>query len=62
MGIVLSASGAPPTPASEEVERLRREAFLLDGVTGLPVHPFEDPVRAARLEALEHFGVIYLQI
>ena len=62
IGIVLPPSGAPPAPASEEVERLRREAFLLDGITGLPVHPFEDPVRAARLEALEHFGVIYLQI
>src|SRR5262249_49643898 len=53
---------ASPGPAPEDVERLRREALIFDNVTGLPVHPFEDPSRAARLEALEHVGVIYLQI
>jgi EAL domain-containing protein (putative c-di-GMP-specific phosphodiesterase class I)/GGDEF domain-containing protein len=62
IGIVPPEGGVAPGPEAEEVERLRREALVFDGVTGLPVHPFEDPGRAARLEALEHVGVIYLQI
>ena len=53
---------APVQPGPEDVEQLRREAMIFDSVTGLPVHPFEDPSRSARLEALEHVGVIYLQI
>ena len=47
---------------SESVDRLRRERIVYDGVTGLPVHPFEDPQRAASVERIEHLGVIYLQI
>jgi EAL domain-containing protein (putative c-di-GMP-specific phosphodiesterase class I) len=48
--------------ATEAVERLRRDRILYDVVTGLPVHPFEDPERAASIERIEHLGVIYLQI
>jgi len=43
------------------IGRLRQERIVYDGVTGLPVHPFEDPERAPR-ERIEHIGVIYLQI
>ena len=27
------------------IEKLRQERLVYDGVTGLPVHPFEDPAR-----------------
>ena len=53
---------AEPVASLETIERLRRERFLFDGVTGLPVHPFEDPARADSLERVEHLGVVYLQI
>lgn len=46
----------------EAITRLRQERIVYDGVTGLPVHPFEDPQRAGMLERVEHLGVIYLQI
>jgi EAL domain-containing protein (putative c-di-GMP-specific phosphodiesterase class I) len=44
------------------VERLRQERMVYDGVTGLPLHPFEDPDRASAIERIERLGVIYLQI
>lgn len=49
-------------PAATAVGRLRQERIVYDGVTGLPVHPFEDPGRASFVERIEHIGVIYLQI
>ncbi|MGH9366456.1 MAG: EAL domain-containing protein [Thermoanaerobaculia bacterium] len=56
----------PPSPAADpagkSVERLRQERLVYDGVTGLPLHPFEEPDRAASIERIERLGVIYLQI
>lgn len=52
----LPDSSAP----SEEISRLRRDRVIYDGVTGLPIHPFDDPQRAH--ERIERMGVIYLQI
>jgi EAL domain-containing protein (putative c-di-GMP-specific phosphodiesterase class I)/GGDEF domain-containing protein len=52
----------PPLASVETIDRLRRELFLRDGVTGLPIHPFEDPERAAAIERIEWMGVLYLQI
>ena len=54
------AAGVPPE--LHLVGRLRQERIVYDGVTGLPVHPFEDPERASSVERIEHLGVIYLQI
>jgi EAL domain-containing protein (putative c-di-GMP-specific phosphodiesterase class I) len=48
------ASGA------EALEELRRDRIFYDGVTGLPIHPFETPERID--ERIEHLGVIYLQV
>ena len=48
------ASGA------EGLEELRRARIFYDGVTGLPIHPFETPERID--ERIDHLGVIYLQI
>jgi EAL domain-containing protein (putative c-di-GMP-specific phosphodiesterase class I) len=48
------ASGA------EALEELRHERIFYDGVTGLPIHPFETPERID--ERIEHLGVIYLQV
>ena len=48
--------GTPP-PA---IEDLRHERIVYDGVTGLPIHPFEAPERAEL--RIERLGVIYLQI
>jgi EAL domain-containing protein (putative c-di-GMP-specific phosphodiesterase class I) len=56
-------SGAHPEPDSgnsEALEELRRQRIFYDGVTGLPIHPFEAPERLD--ERIEHLGVIYLQI
>jgi EAL domain-containing protein (putative c-di-GMP-specific phosphodiesterase class I) len=54
---------APEAESPEQtVERLRRERMVYDGVTGLPVHPFEEPDRLSLIERIEHLGVIYLQI
>jgi EAL domain-containing protein (putative c-di-GMP-specific phosphodiesterase class I)/GGDEF domain-containing protein len=41
---------------------MRQERLVHDGITGLPVHPFEDPERASFVERIEHIGVIYVQI
>ncbi len=49
-------------PAGKTVDRLRQERLVYDGVTGLPLHPFEDPDRASAIERIERLGVIYLQI
>jgi EAL domain-containing protein (putative c-di-GMP-specific phosphodiesterase class I) len=53
---------APEDPAGKSVERLRQERLVYDGVTGLPLHPFEDPERVNAVERIERLGVIYLQI
>ena len=54
----------PPeaTASAEAIEKLRQERLVYDGVTGLPVHPFEDPARMSSVERIEYLGVIYLQI
>jgi EAL domain-containing protein (putative c-di-GMP-specific phosphodiesterase class I) len=49
-----------PEAMDETVARLRRDRVIYDGVTGLPIHPFDDPQRT--LERIPHLGVIYLQI
>jgi EAL domain-containing protein (putative c-di-GMP-specific phosphodiesterase class I) len=46
----------------QTIERLRRERLLYDDVTGLPIHPFEEPDRAGSVERIEHLGVLYIQI
>jgi EAL domain-containing protein (putative c-di-GMP-specific phosphodiesterase class I)/GGDEF domain-containing protein len=60
--LVASARTPEAETAAESVDRLRQERIVYDGVTGLPVHPFEDPERAALVERIEHLGVLYLQI
>jgi EAL domain-containing protein (putative c-di-GMP-specific phosphodiesterase class I) len=52
-------SGEPP---EKTVQRLRQERIVYDGVTGLPLHPFEEPERMSAIERIERLGVIYLQI
>ena len=47
----------PPVP--DELE-LRRERIVYDGITNLPIHPFETPERVD--ERIENLGVIYLQV
>jgi len=49
-----------PQSMDETIARLRRDRLIYDGVTGLPIHPFDDPDRAH--ERIPHLGVIYLQI
>lgn len=56
------APPAKPETAAETIDRLRQERIVYDGVTGLPVHPFEDPEHVHLTERIEHLGVIYLQI
>src|SRR5262249_57947868 len=59
----LRAEEAAQPPATvETIDRLRRERFLYDGVTGLPVHPFENPERAAAIERIEWLGGGFLPI
>ena len=41
---------------------MRQERLVYDAITGLPVHPFEDPDSASSVERIDHIGVIYLQI
>ncbi len=45
---------------TEALDELRHDRIFYDGVTGLPIHPFEAPERID--ERIEHLGVIYLQI
>ena len=50
------AEPAPATegdPTGKTVDRLRQERLVFDGVTGLPLHPFEDPVRVTAIERIE---------
>ena len=57
--------GSLPTSEAEpasSVTQLRQDRLVHDGITGLPVHPFEDPERASFVERIEHIGVIYVQI
>ena len=64
-GAVRLVETAPPSesdPAGKTVDRLRQERLVYDGVTGLPLHPFEDPERLTAIERIERLGVIYLQI
>jgi EAL domain-containing protein (putative c-di-GMP-specific phosphodiesterase class I)/GGDEF domain-containing protein len=49
-----------PENSEDTVARLRRDRVIYDGVTGLPIHPFDDPERAH--ERIAHLAVIYLQI
>jgi EAL domain-containing protein (putative c-di-GMP-specific phosphodiesterase class I)/GGDEF domain-containing protein len=49
-----------PQSMDETIARLRRDRVIYDGVTGLPIHPFDEPERAH--ERIPHLGVIYLQI
>jgi EAL domain-containing protein (putative c-di-GMP-specific phosphodiesterase class I) len=59
----LQEPGPPEILRDEaDVDRLRQERIVFDAVTGLPMHPFEDPRRVARLEAIQRLGVVYLQI
>jgi EAL domain-containing protein (putative c-di-GMP-specific phosphodiesterase class I)/GGDEF domain-containing protein len=57
--------GSPPISEAEPasaVTQMRQDRLVHDGITGLPVHPFEDPERASFVERIEHIGVIYVQI
>ncbi len=60
--IRLMRSALPPEPESttETIARLRRDRVIYDGVTGLPIHPFDDPERAH--ERIPNLGIVYLQI
>jgi EAL domain-containing protein (putative c-di-GMP-specific phosphodiesterase class I) len=58
--LVRSLPPAESDSTAETLARLRRDRVIYDGVTGLPIHPFDDPVRAH--ERIPHLGVIYLQI
>ncbi len=51
-----------PSPAPESLDELnlRRERIVYDGITNLPIHPFETPERVD--ERIENLGVIYLQV
>ncbi len=60
--VVAPAASDPGDPSGKTVERLRQERLVYDGVTGLPLHPFEDPERVPAIERIERLGVIYLQI
>ena len=60
MRLMKTAPAPDPEPAEDAIARLRRDRVIYDGVTGLPIHPFDDPQRAH--ERIPHLGVIYLQI
>ena len=51
---------APSPPESLDELQLRRERIVYDGITNLPIHPFETPERVD--ERIENLGVIYLQV
>ena len=57
---ILADAFAPDASSDAAIEELRRQRIFYDGVTGLPIHPFETPERLD--ERIEHLGVIYLQI
>jgi EAL domain-containing protein (putative c-di-GMP-specific phosphodiesterase class I)/GGDEF domain-containing protein len=50
----------PGAAAPESLEELRRDRIVFDAVTGLPIHPFDDPSKTD--ERIENLGVVYLQI
>ena len=58
--LIRSAPPAESDAADETVARLRRDRVIYDGVTGLPIHPFDEPERAH--DRIPHLGVIYVQI
>ncbi|HEY4229157.1 MAG TPA: hypothetical protein VGO79_03235, partial [Thermoanaerobaculia bacterium] len=62
MGSPRETTAAPETTdtGQDPLEQLRRDRIFFDGVTGLPIHPFETPERID--ERIEHLGVIYLQV
>ncbi len=60
--ISLLPAGAPADPAGKSVERLRQERLVYDDVTGLPLHPFDEPERLTAIDRIEKLGVIYVQI
>ena len=49
-----------PAPGALDELNLRRERIVYDGITNLPIHPFETPERVD--ERIENLGVIYLQV
>ncbi len=52
---------AAPPPELDDLNRnLRHERIVYDGITNLPIHPFETPERVD--ERIENLGVIYLQV
>ena len=58
--VMPTAPEPDPESAADTIARLRRDRLIYDGVTGLPIHPFDDPHRAH--ERIPHLAVIYLQI
>jgi EAL domain-containing protein (putative c-di-GMP-specific phosphodiesterase class I) len=58
--VVEGAFPPPPAAAPEGLDDLRRARIVYDGITNLPIHPFETPERAD--ERIENLGVIYLQV
>lgn len=58
--VVPGAFAPPRETVPDPVEELRHERIVYDGVTNLPIHPFELPERAD--ERIEHLGVVYLQV
>src|SRR5262249_46229424 len=59
-GVISEPVPLADLPVTDALEELRHERIVYDGVTGLPLHPFEKPERAD--ERIDHLGVIYLQI
>jgi EAL domain-containing protein (putative c-di-GMP-specific phosphodiesterase class I) len=55
-----SAEAPPPAAVDLDERELRRERIVYDGITNLPIHPFETPERVD--ERIENLGVIYLQV
>jgi EAL domain-containing protein (putative c-di-GMP-specific phosphodiesterase class I) len=53
-------SSPPSIPEELDERNLRRERIVYDGITNLPIHPFETPERVD--ERIENLGVIYLQV
>src|SRR5262245_21427121 len=51
---------ATSSPDGPDDRDMRRERIVYDGITNLPIHPFETPERAD--ERIENLGVIYLQV
>jgi EAL domain-containing protein (putative c-di-GMP-specific phosphodiesterase class I)/GGDEF domain-containing protein len=54
--------GAEASASDRAIESLRAERLSYDDVTGLPIHPFDNPDRLGAIEDAGRLGVIYLQI